>query len=226
MLTVTSLSGFGGGASGIEVLNVSTLIDVTSNLSTYTTSIDIGTAETGRVVFALIWCRDDAGGATLDSVTINGESATLIGEIAGSDSGGTKTAAVYAAVVDAGSGAQDIVTNWSTTMSGHSVQAIACRGVQSLAATDTLTEDDTAVTVYLDASTLDVEAGGLILAIAGTDTSGRTATWASLTESGDESSGEHSTTAAYAAYNSAQSVNVRTTWNGSSDGSAIAVAVR
>ncbi len=161
MLRVNALTGFGsGGSPPIEVLQRSSDQSSTPT-TTFNLSCDIGTANSGRVVYAMVGAKDNLS-FTIDSVTINSVSAS---QIIAFDEGNTK-AEIWAASVPSGSGAQAVDVGMSSNVTSCSVATTAVINVNApLVATFTGSDDVSAANI---ASVLSAtaQAGGFICACA------------------------------------------------------------
>lgn len=150
----------------------------TTNASSYTfTSSDIGTDTNRSLVVVAV---HTGSGGTVDTVTIGGVSATRI-----SGTGGGLNVALWAASGVSGTTATIVVTTPST--------ADRCLiGVYALYNLISTTVVDFDSTFALSGSTslnrtIDVKAGGVIIAMASSNATGRTFTWTGVTEAYDTS---------------------------------------
>lgn len=228
MFRVNNLTGFGAGSPpAVEVIQTDSASS-TTNLSEYTFSLDIGAASPSRVVFVLVVGADNDTGGSISAVTVSGVSATEIDEATINGSGVTTVAAIYAAVVPTGSGAQNVVITTapaSNNFTSMFAQTVACLNVQSPVAT--FNGNATSATNAATVSNATCQAGGIILGAGGCEAFSQTASWSSLTESLDGTPGgsdlRYST--AYDALTSTRSATNETlTFTGSTDDVALVVA--
>ncbi len=151
-----------------------------SNLTTYTFAAqNLGSASADRYIRVAIKARSSDGAArTLNSVTINGVSATINVQ---AHTSGDSTAIAGASVPTGATG--DIVIVWSSTMGDCNVGAWSSTGDVSANATDSGSSTASPQTYAID-----VVAGGYVIAV-GSTSSGGTCTWTNVTENWDELDG-------------------------------------
>jgi len=151
-----------------------------TDLSTYTfASVNFGTASSDRRIIVAINGRTQDGtssGSVISSVTIGGVSATIA--VQAQNSGNT-TGIAIAAVPTGTSG--DVVVVFAETMTNADIATYSTTGVSSDTAFSTGTSTANPLTANIN-----VEAGGIAVALAKSDDGAATATWAGLTERYDE----------------------------------------
>lgn len=149
-----------------------------TDLTTYTFSAEnLGAANAERFIICGIEGRSNDGGArTISSVTIGGQSATI--NIQTHVSG--NTAAIAIAKVPSGA-TGDVVVVWSSTMGNAVIALYRATNVTSTTANDTLTSTANPLT-----DTIDINAGGICVAISKSDFGSDSAVWTGLTEDFDE----------------------------------------
>lgn len=151
-----------------------------SDLSTYTfSSTNFGTASSGRYLICVVSGRTQDGtssGDLITSVTIGGVSATI--SVQAHNSGNAQGIAI--AHVPTGTSG-DVVVVFNETMTNADIAMYATTGVSSVTATDTATS-----TADPLSDTLNINAGGIAVGGAKSDSGSATATWLNLTETYDE----------------------------------------
>lgn len=183
-----------------------------SSASSFTFSIDIGTASSDRyVIVGVGGCQATQ---TISSLTINGVTATAIVTV-----NGAETSAIYIANVTSGSGAQNVVVNWSGSQPVCGVGVWTLTGISSTSAYNTQSSTANPFT-----ATLSTLSGGVSVAYVMV-TNATTYTWTNLTEQFDTSAGTgvgHS--GAHDAANTGSSISITCTPSGYDSRSAMVAA--
>ncbi len=191
--------------------------------STFNLACDIGTAESGRVLYAMVGA-EDAGAFTIDSVTINSVGATQIITLFENK----LRAEIWAAEVPSGNGVQTVVVGMSTTVDSCSVVTTAVRNViNPLVAT--FTGSDVAdASNKADIANATAQAGGFICACAMLEEPVEigTCVWSNITERFDDGlAGDHAISAADDLKSTGMSTTtISSDFSGSSDFGATVVA--
>ncbi|MFA6134659.1 MAG: hypothetical protein WC869_11655, partial [Phycisphaerae bacterium] len=138
-----------------------------------------GSTAADRYLVALVTARDNANDYTVTSATIGGVAATI-----NADAGavvGSGTAVVLSALVASGSSG-DVVVNWSEEIRDDQLcTLLRVTGITSNTAYDSAVDSSTATVDSISAS-LDVEAGGLVVAVMTSNNSSRTVSWSLANE--------------------------------------------
>jgi hypothetical protein len=173
--------GFWGGGGPPSI----TFTDSTSSstgASSYTfSSLNIGTAASGRDV---IVCVDGIGGASaplVNSVTVGGSSLTEIVERT-TTTNRASTTAIYKGGIPSGTTADIVVTFASATIFGCGIVVFSATGIAS-AATDTQTAIASGASINVS---LTVPSGGVAFGVSSTNAAGGGfVSWTNLTEAAD-----------------------------------------
>lgn len=149
-----------------------------TDLSTYTFSTqNLGSASSDRKIICTVNGRSSDGGArTITSVTIGGVAATEVRD----DTSNGNVCGIFIASVPTGA-TGDVEVVFSNTMGDCNIHLYHTTGVGSNTANDSGTSTANPLTYDLD-----IEAGGIAVAIASSDDGAATATWAGLTEDFDD----------------------------------------
>lgn len=170
---------------------------------------NIGTAAADRYIICTVNGRSNDGGArTITSVTLG---ATGMTEVVDTTSNGNVNG-IFIVAYPSGTSATVTVV-FSDTMGDANIALYECNGVGSTTATDSGTSVANPLTYALD-----VEAGGIAVAIATTDDGSATATWTGLTERFDDATaGGNDKSGASDAFATTQTnLTVSCTWTASS----------
>lgn len=156
-----------------------------ANSTTYTfSSLTFGTAAADRYIVACFTTRGGGSNADIDSVTIGGVTATEVINATALQATVWNGTAIFIAAVPSGTSGDVVVTyNVSTLRCGCSLYRLT--GLGSATAHDTAS--DTTFSGGELTDTIDVPAGGIVIAASGQD-SGTTPgyTWTGVTEEYDE----------------------------------------
>lgn len=195
MLMVNQLIGFGAGGEDVQPATV-TFIGTTrsgSDLTTYTfNDRDTGSPDPARTTVVGIIADDGATNFTIDSGTIGGVAATMMGTGA-SDTGSLINARFMGLANPSGTTATITVT-MSEAVTGCAVIIWSVLNLLSL----TPTAQNQAFQTSSAAMTLDVNttADGVVLGIAGSSAGGETTTWTGLAEVTDDNNVDYNSSAA------------------------------
>jgi len=162
---------------------VCTFLQNTSDLTTQTTytfaAQNLGTASAERYIICSIVTRKAGTGGAINTVTIGGISATIVGQVTGTSDGNSMVTGIAIAVVPTGTTGTVVVTlNVAHLRCG--IALYAATSVGTAAVSEVLTSTATDPTV-----TLDIPAGGFAVGVAGMGAS-TSATWTGLTETYDD----------------------------------------
>ena len=227
MLSLTTLNGFNASvlSSNASVTYV-TATHSSATATAYTFSAhNIGTAASDRFVVVGIFGLHNGGGTgTISSVTIGGSTATLLNKL--SDYSLIGNWGLYGLTVTSGTTA-DIIVTFDRAMEGASIAVWNINGLISVTPTDTQSATATSGAVSV---TLNIQSGGVGLAVGGRQSVNTTYTWGGLTEdfdaSMDAASDSGSGASLYsAAGNSALSVTLTPASAGTHEG-LVAIAMR
>lgn len=199
MFLVTQLVGFGAGAgAAVKTLTYKGTARNNSAASSYTHSVDIGTASSDRYVIVAV--GGTLGSRTISSVTINGVSATSIVSMTN-----TVCGAIFMANVTSGSGAQniDVVYSGNVDVSGIGVWTLT--GVSSTTPVHTLTS-----TAVPGTGSLTTVAGGVAVAYAMVNDT-TSFTWTNLTEQFDNTAAAVGHSGAHDAATTGSSLTITST---------------
>lgn len=163
--------------------------------------------------------------SSISGVTIGGVTATVRAVVNSSATQGIS--AIYTALVPTGASGTVAVT-FNTSAARSLAACWAMTGLNGIGTTDTATNSGSGQPNPLTA-TIDVEAGGIVLAIAGENTGGsRTSTWAGVSENFDVnafSGGAGNASGGSAVFESLQvGMTVGTTWSGATNQAVLAAA--
>ncbi len=185
--------GFGAAAAAAADATISFLDtdDTSTNASSYTfSSISIGAAAADRFVIVGAATIEQSGlGATINSITLNGNAMTLLARA--TDTAGSSNragAALFGLTVNSNTTAT-IVVGLSQESQGCAIAVWKANGLSSTTPNDTLTATDANPLT----GTIDVQAGGVCVGMVGWSSPGegaQTTTWTGLTtEDVDDSMG-------------------------------------
>ncbi|MEK7639128.1 MAG: DNRLRE domain-containing protein [Patescibacteria group bacterium] len=171
----------------------------TADLTTYTyNSQNLGTSSSDRYIVVTTGSRKGGVGGTLNSVTVGGQSATIVGQAANSLANTNITGLAIAAVPAGATG--NVVVTWSAPMLRNYIGLYYLKGIASAVPFEVATSTTTDPSVNLD-----IEAGGCAIgtALSGTASS---VIWTGLTEDFDSVLESYVTrTGAHGSFETAQS---------------------
>jgi|SRR5688572_487759 len=186
MLRVNQLNGFGV----IERRVPSTIerlghVNSTANNITYTFGgQSLGEAAADRYIIVAVAFRDDGLSADATAVSVAGVAATEFGNVSFANSSESCYTGFWIVALPSGT-TGDIVITGNTTMTEVAATWYRVTGLASATPTDTST--DTAGTgVNVMDMNLDVQAGGIVLAIATSDVEGIACTWTGIVDEDDD----------------------------------------
>lgn len=215
-------SGVSSGAS-IEVIQTD-YYDTSGNETTYSFSMDIGTAEAGRKVIIMTNAENvNSPWVGINSVTVNSVSATEIHE-----QEYTTTiqliCGIWVADVPTGTGNVSCSVTLSGLVNSFSAYSIAIRNCKS--STETFAGGGNSSSRLPTVWNCTCEAGGILVGQSILNVPPETCTWDSeLTERRDSGTGEHEYSFAYTLYENALSAtNITADWTGSGNMSVAQVA--
>ena len=136
-----------------------TAVDGATKTAYTFSAVDIGTASADRYVLLGVQMRA-IGDIAINSVTIGGETATIVADVRNAGGGNTTRTFIASALVISGTTA-DVVVTYSGDCLGCGIGVFTSTGINNTA-TDTATSTVDAPT----SSTLDVVAGGFAIACA------------------------------------------------------------
>jgi hypothetical protein len=151
-----------------------------SDLTTYTfASQDLGTADAGRYIVAIVHARVASGTLTLSSASIAGVSATIALQETNSSATAKSVCALVIAAVPTGT-TGDVVVTFSTGALRAAIQLYRVLGIDGLTASDTATSTDSS-----PVGSMDIPAGGIAFAGVNNGSSSTSFAWSNLTEDVD-----------------------------------------
>lgn len=197
--STTQLVGFGGQRrSSVASCNYVGQTQYATNTTSPSTSVNIGTAATGRYVI-IVWSYYSLSSGTMSSPTIDGTSATIIAQTVSAS--GQAGCALIGAQVNTG-GSVTVAATMSANAQIHEFDVFEAFNILSISGHQTMTDNSVSSTVL--SGTLDIPANGIL--IAGTSCIDGTATsWTGPTEAYDTTYSSQQRSGAKDAYAAAQS---------------------
>lgn len=177
----------------ISVSNLGQVIDTGSDSQSNFTFASFGAEDPGRFLIALIVTRD-ALDFSATSITIGGVAATINADTLAT--GNNLNAVIATALVPTGSSG-DVVVNWSEDITrDQACTLLRVTGIASATAYDVGINSEANPALTDITTSLDVEAGGLVVAVNATGGSA-SFTWSLANELNDSVGDNYSSTAAY-----------------------------
>jgi hypothetical protein len=181
MLAVTQLCGFGAVAGGAPVVAFTDSAVDPTNTTTYTFTLDFGAAAGDRYLIATPSTRGSGTGAAISSVTIGGVTATEVINTTALLATVYNGAAIFIAAVPTGTSG-DVVVTYANSQLRAGCGLYQVTGLSSSTAHDTATDSGSDPLT----DTIDVPAGGFIVAVAVGEGTPPIFTWTGVDESYDE----------------------------------------
>jgi len=183
-----------------------------NNLSSYTfNTASVGTAATGRYIVLMVTASANSNFGTITGATMNGNAMTQIDQI--EDASGFSCFAMFGGVLNSGTTADFVISlSGSPDRLGIDVAAM----YDLLSTTPTYSQTFNTATTNPQTVSMNVQAGGVCLAFAGSENNNATSTWSGLTERSDHNTGGGGggMSAACDAFSTAQTgLSVSHTWS-------------
>lgn len=183
VLSITNLSGFGGGGGPFTMTYMSSVVpDVVSPTATYT-GVSIGDAASDRIVFAALTHDNLTSGITY-TCTIAGLTAT---EVLSVEFSGADYVSFFAATVPTGTTATIVFTSSDSMTTNSGMHVWVARGLQSI--TPYSSGSDTGPSPGLASVTVNIGTTYNATIAASINGSATTVTWTNATEGSDFNTG-------------------------------------